>query len=64
MKKPRVHEDRGVAMGRSSVARHRWPDAQIEVTVAKRDLGKKLQREKGKEKREDLVSYLAFRRLC
>ena len=34
MKKPRVDEDRGVAMGRSSVARHRWPDAQIEETAA------------------------------
>ena len=28
-------------MGRSSVAGHRWPHAQIEVTVAKRDLEKK-----------------------
>ena len=39
MSKPRLDEDRGVAKGRSSVAGHRWPHAQIEVTVAKRDLG-------------------------
>ena len=34
------------------MARHRWPDAQIEVTVAKWDLGKKQQREKREKRRE------------
>ena len=29
MRKPRLDEDRGVAMGRSSVARHRWPAATV-----------------------------------
>ena len=52
MRKPRLDEDRGVAMGRSSVARHRWPDAQIKVTVAKWDLGNKQQQEKREKRRE------------
>ena len=34
------------------MARHRWPDAQIKVTVAKWDLGKKQQREKKEKRRE------------
>ena len=38
-----MDEDRGVAKGRSSLARSRWPHAQIEVTVAKRDLRKEQQ---------------------
>ena len=45
-----------VAKGRSSLARSRWPHAQIEVTVAKRDLRKEQQREKREkrtEKREE-----------
>ena len=33
MRKPRLDEDRGAAMERSSMARHRWPDAQIEETA-------------------------------
>ena len=44
------------AKGRSSLARSRWPDAQIEVAVAKWDLRKEQQREKReniKEKREE-----------
>ena len=53
---PLLDEDRGVAKGRSSLARSRWPHAQIEVAVAKRDLRKEQQREKRekrKEKREE-----------
>ena len=34
MRKPRLDEDRGAAMEQSSMARHRWPDAQIEETAA------------------------------
>ena len=40
------------------MAGHRWPHAQIEVTVAKRDLGKKLQREK--REREERRSCFLF----
>ena len=47
-----MDEDRGVAKGRSSLARSRWPHAQIEVTVAKRDLRKEQQREKREKRRE------------
>ena len=47
MRKPRLDEDQGVAMGRSSVARSRWPDAQIEVTVGRE------KRKKRREKREE-----------
>ena len=42
----------GAAKGRSSLARSRWPDAQIEVAVAKWDLGKEQQREKREKRRE------------
>ena len=34
------------------MARSRWPDAQIEVAVAKLDLGKEQQREKREQRRE------------
>ena len=34
------------------MARSRWPDAQIEVAVAKWDLGKEQQREKREKRRE------------
>ena len=43
MKEPLFNEDRGVAKERNSLARSRWPHAQIEVTVAKKDLRKKQQ---------------------
>ena len=45
-------EGQGAAQGRSSLARSRWPDAQIEVAVAKWDLGKEQQREKREKRRE------------
>ena len=46
-----------VAMGRSSVADYRWPHAQIEVAVAKRDLGKKATA-RAREKRRKKILFL------
>ena len=56
MREPRHGYAHGAAQGRSSLARSRWPDAQIEVAFAKWDLGKEQQREKreqGRKKREE-----------
>ena len=43
MKELLFNEDRVVAKERNSLARSRWPHAQIQVTVAKKDLRKKQQ---------------------
>ena len=52
MRIPLLDEDRSVAKGRSSLARRRWPHAQIKVTVATLDLKKEQQREKREKRRE------------
>ena len=51
-KKAIVRSQNGAANGRGSLARSRWPDAQIEVAFAKWDLGKEQQREKREKRRE------------